>query len=141
MARIRSGMGRVEYLANKDLIHDLLRQGYTLVSIHEKLKEKGKLTLSYSTLNGLVKPPKRKSKKKKSDLLASDVIQTLEEEKTEKQAPVNKNISETQIIAPARKKKEFLANAVAEEHHVNIIKPEKETFGHASKEWDSDDVF
>lgn len=53
--RIKTGQGRVEYLANKPVIHELLSKGYTLMSIYEKFKKEGKMTMSYKTLNMLVK--------------------------------------------------------------------------------------
>lgn len=53
--RIRTGQGRVEFFANKPIIFDLLDQGFTVTSVHEKLINDGKITMSYKTLNALVK--------------------------------------------------------------------------------------
>ena len=53
--RIRTGQGRVEYLAHKITINELLSQGYTLMSIHEQLTGDGKITMSYKTLSGILR--------------------------------------------------------------------------------------
>lgn len=74
--RIRTGQGRVEYLAHKQSITEQLTQGYTLTSIYEKLKKEGKLSMSYSTLSGLIsgRPKKKKEKKIEKEEIISPVV-------------------------------------------------------------------
>lgn len=45
--RIRKGMGKIEFLANKPQIQELKAKGYSARMVYGKLKENGQLTLSY----------------------------------------------------------------------------------------------
>lgn len=47
---LRKGMARVEYLALKPEIDDLLRRGYNIKMAYEALKDKGQVTMSYAAM-------------------------------------------------------------------------------------------
>jgi len=49
------GRGRVQFLACKDEIFDLIEKGYSIANIHEILKENNKVTVSYQTLLRLIR--------------------------------------------------------------------------------------
>lgn len=55
MTAIEQGTGLVEFLRNVSEIKELLLDGKSVSSIHKKLKNEGKVTLSYTTLIHLIK--------------------------------------------------------------------------------------
>lgn len=47
--RIRRNQGRIELLANRAVVDDLLAQGFDKIRIFERLQEDGAISMSYST--------------------------------------------------------------------------------------------
>ncbi len=73
---------KVQFLALKDEISDLLSKGYTVLDIHNILVEQGKITMSYFSLNNYInlyihgKEPRKRTKKTSAKNESSKKFQT-----------------------------------------------------------------
>lgn len=52
--RIALGMAKVEYLANENLINELLTKGYNYTMIYNELKKQNKITMKYISLVSMI---------------------------------------------------------------------------------------
>ncbi len=95
MKKIIGGKGRVEYLAHKELIEDMITKGHPLTSVHTKLKEEGKVSISYSQFSYIVRQdngqlyPVYKPRVKKEAEKVGETQEKIEEAKTSQaKAPI-----------------------------------------------------
>ncbi|HIX41437.1 MAG TPA: TraK family protein [Candidatus Desulfovibrio intestinigallinarum] len=52
--RLRSGFARVEFLAVRQEIEDLISKGYSIKTVHEMLQKDGKISMSYDAFRRFV---------------------------------------------------------------------------------------
>ncbi len=105
--RIRTGQGRVEFLANKALIYSLLEKGHTIIAVFEQLKEEGKLTLSYASFSALLRYDKATSEIKNSMSILNREKTSKDEQKNEMREEKNYHNKNSFIFTEKSKQEKF----------------------------------
>ena len=54
--RLPSGHAKVEFIRNRDEICSLLAAGHSMLEVHRRLTEKGRITMSPSSFKNLCRP-------------------------------------------------------------------------------------
>lgn len=114
----RQAIGRVEFLACKEDILDLLRKGHSIRNTHKIMIENGKISMSYHTLRKYITNPIQKKKSKPKEVEVELEIPMEIKPKTEQLKTENKG-----------------------GHQIKIIKEEKPKFGDKKDAFDMDEHF
>ncbi len=98
MERMRRGLAIVEFFAVEDEIQKLRSQKYGITLTYEKLKEEGKIKMSYKTFYGHLKKYEKENEEKK------------QLQKKEKKKPLKREQASSKMVfenAPDKQKRHF----------------------------------
>ncbi|MEZ6853661.1 TraK family protein [Halodesulfovibrio aestuarii] len=62
MSKKRLGFARIEFIACKQEIENLLTAGYTIIGVHEELTKQNKITMGYARFTQLLRNGVKRSK-------------------------------------------------------------------------------
>lgn len=103
--RTKQGIAKVEYIARKDKIDEMIRQGYNYKTIYDFLVEKTEMTMSYRTFVYHINP--RKKKKENTHVIATPVqtqnpvtqqVKQVVQQKPQQQVTTETNVNDGTVV-------------------------------------------